>query len=172
MLPDRVSILQKRKSMKTLKSALFISLLFWVSGPHLSHAQARPQSSVVCQFSAKPSANMEERDNQKLGCLKSNKKNLNAKSCLKIAQSMEYATSAEEAKQLCLGELRKNPTPQECLQITKTMEFADSADEARWGCLLHMNYNLSKKQCLLFAEDMQYPANLSRAKSYCEGLRP
>jgi hypothetical protein len=126
------------------------------------------KTKSACHFSTQPSSSKEERDNQRIACLKEKARTLSVKNCLKIAQSMEYSTSAEESRAICLNELGSRPNPQECLMITQEMEFADSGDESRWTCLLHKGYRLTRKQCLTFAQEMQYPANNTRAKSYCE----
>ncbi|MNJ99810.1 hypothetical protein D3C87_175910 [compost metagenome] len=129
-------------------------------------APAAAQS--LCAVPFKSSLTMDERDDLRLKCLKRSKAKLNIPRCLKIANQMEYATNAEEARQVCLFELKKAPTSKECLLVTRAMEFPDSGDEARWSCLLRIKQVRAKKECMALAQGMQYPANLQRAEFYCD----
>ena len=145
-------------------SSLILCLL-----PELSVAQATtpPAPAVVhCQVSAKNDLARDQRDAQRMECLKQSKVKLSIPVCLKIASSMEYSTAAEEARLYCLQTFVQ--TAQQCFAITKTMEYPDSGDESRWDCLRRFAKSLSKKQCLKAADQMSYPANADRAEEFCK----
>lgn len=140
-------------------SSLILSLLL----PGL--AQAQPPA--LCQVSVKNSQlARDQRDALRSECLKQHKAKISIPVCLKIANSMEYSTTAEEARLFCLQNLVR--TAQECFSITKSMEYPDSGDEARWDCLRRFSKNISKKQCTQVAEEMDYPANADRAADFCK----
>ncbi len=140
-------------------SSLILSLLL----PGLSLAQP----PALCQVSTKSSQlARDQRDAQRLECLKQHKVKISIPQCLKIANSMEYSTAAEEARLFCLQNLVR--TAQECFAITKSLEYPDSGDEARWDCLRRFSKTISKKQCAQVAEEMDYPANADRAEEFCK----
>lgn len=125
-------------------------------------------ASVLCQVGKGSKLAIDQRDDQRMKCLKQKKNVLAVDQCLSIAASMEYSTNAEDARLVCLYDLRRQPTLNECHKITKSMEFPDTGDEARWECLRRHNATISKKQCLKLAKGMSYPANEHRALQYCE----
>lgn len=125
------------------------------------NAQAKP----LCYISKNSNLEIDQRDDYRLECLKQKKSVLKLPQCLAIAQSMEYSTTAEDARLFCVYNLRI--TLNECFGISKQMEYPDSGDEVRWECLRRFNKTISQKQCKKLAKSMSYPANSQRASLYC-----
>lgn len=130
---------------------------------------SQAQAQKLCSVSAKDAAQltMDERDNSRLKCLKKHAARLDRSTCLKMANTMEYATNADEARQVCLFELSRTPTGKECLRVTRLMELPDVSDDARWSCLLREERKMNRKTCLTLAKEMNYPANQQRAHIFC-----
>ena len=126
------------------------------------------QAKALCQPSRASKLAMDQRDDERLRCLKKEKNQLSASQCLQITKSMEYSNNAEEARLLCLYDLNKSPSLKECAAIAKSMEYADSGDEVRWECIRRFTKIISTKQCQTFAKAMSYPANNQRADQYCK----
>ncbi|KYG66088.1 hypothetical protein AZI86_03205 [Bdellovibrio bacteriovorus] len=135
-----------------------------ISVASLSSASAQN----LCVVSSKrTSLAMDQRDDVRMKCMKTNKAKLSTKSCLQVANSMEYSNNAEDARLICLYELKKQPRLSECLAIAENMEYPDSGDEARWECIRRFNRVISKKECRKVAQKMSYPGNSRRATMYC-----
>ena len=140
----------------------WIGLAFLLSFFFLGVAHAQG----VCHVSTKNSRlARDQRDDQRLRCLKQKKAQISVAQCLNIASSMEYSTNAEEARLVCLYDLR--PTLKECFTISKSMEYPDTGDEARWECLRRFNKTITTAQCQRIARSMSYPPNAQRANQYC-----
>lgn len=126
------------------------------------------QVKGLCQPAHGAQLAMDQRDDERLKCLKKKKSQLSATQCLQITRTMEYSNNAEDARMVCLYDLNKGPSLKECAAIAKSMEYADSGDEARWECIRRFSKVISTKQCLGFARAMSYPANGQRANVYCK----
>ena len=126
------------------------------------------QAKALCQPSRASQLAMDQRDDERLRCLKKKKNQLSAIQCLQITKTMEYSNNAEEARLVCLYDLNKSPSLKECAAIAKSMEYADSGDEVRWECIRRFTKIISTKQCQTFAKAMSYPANNQRADQYCK----
>lgn len=148
-------------SMKTRMHKLMLAVLILCTFSVTTvHAQG------LCHIPVKNSRlAMDQRDDQRMKCLKHKKGQINVTQCLNVAKSMEYSTNAEDARLVCLYDLR--PTLKECFAISKSMEYPDSGDEARWECLRRFNKTITVKQCKKIADSMSYPANADRAIQYC-----
>ncbi|XGC80288.1 hypothetical protein ACES2L_13230 [Bdellovibrio bacteriovorus] len=143
-------------------SLILIAALLFTHLPFLSEAQP------LCAVSKNSNLAIDQRDDQRLQCLKSKKASVKVAQCLEIAKSMEYSTNAEDARLFCLYDLRQQPSKKECLQIMKNMEYPDSGDEVRWECLRRFSASLKTGECRKIAISMAYPANGDRAKQFCE----
>ncbi|WP_407933226.1 hypothetical protein [Bdellovibrio reynosensis] len=148
-------------SVQKFKFILIAAFLF-MHLPFLSEAQP------LCAVSKNSNLAIDQRDDQRLKCLKSKKSTIKVAQCLEAAKTMEYSTNAEEARLLCLYDLRQQPSKKECLQIVKNMEYPDSGDEVRWECLRRFSNSLKPAECRQLASGMAYPANGDRAKQFCE----
>ncbi|MGE5085908.1 MAG: hypothetical protein ACM3MG_06365 [Bacillota bacterium] len=147
--------------MKLIFAALTLVNIFALS------AEAS-QAKALCQPSRASQLAMDQRDDERLHCLKKKRNQLSASQCLQITKTMEYSNNAEDARLVCLYDLNKSPSLKECAAIAKSMEYADSGDEVRWECIRRFAKVLSTKQCLTFARAMSYPANSQRADIYCK----
>jgi hypothetical protein len=114
----------------------------------------------------KSSLAMDQRDDVRMKCMKANKTKFNVKTCLQVANSMEYSNNAEDARLICLYDLKKQPRLADCLAISNSMEYPDSGDEARWVCV-RLFKRAQQKECKKFAQKMSYPANAQRALLAC-----
>jgi hypothetical protein len=148
--------------------------------PLLASAQGQQESASgpsdavgrLCYITKASKLAIDQRDDERMTCLKKKVTTLNAEICLKIAKSMEYSTSAEEARLTCLYGLENHLNFKECLKISKAMEYPDSGDEVRWECIRHFNNSITLKECHSLAKNMSYPANRQRAQYYCEEELP
>lgn len=147
--------------MKLIFAALTLMNIFAIT------AQAG-QAKGLCQPARASQLAMDQRDDERLRCLKKKKNQLSASQCLQITKTMEYSNNAEEARLVCLYDLNKSPSLKECAAIAKSMEYADSGDEVRWECIRRFTKIISTKQCQTFAKAMSYPANNQRADQYCK----
>lgn len=149
---------------KHVKALVALSIFIFCST-----SPADGEASPLCRVPIKGSGlAMDQRDNQRLNCLKHRKKKLSVNQCLKIAASMEYSINAEEARFICATDLVTPPNAKDCFRIAKQMEYPDSGDEVRWFCLLQYGKNTGLGLCNKTAKAMNYPANEERATMFCE----
>lgn len=148
--------------LRVFSTPLIVFLLFLFAGVLPASAEN------LCTVSIKQSSlARDQRDDIRMKCMKSNKTKLNTKSCIRIANSMEYSNNAEDARLICLYDLKREPRLRECLAIAEAMEYPDSGDEVRWECIRRHNRVISKKECRKVALKMSYPSNSKRALLYC-----
>lgn len=155
--------------MKTSRHHIFYFILMTFCGL-LSTAHAQDgHHADHCALSPHKAQSMtkEQRDEERMSCLKRKGPQLALKQCLHIAQEMEYSTNADEARSLCLDNVADSLTIAQCSMTAKAMEYADNADDVLWVCIQHFGPKLSKNQCLGFAHRMNYPANQERSVYYC-----
>lgn len=130
---------------------------------------AHAQPETLCQVSKSSRLAMDQRDEQRLQCLKQKAAQINVDQCLAIAASFEYSNNAEEARLVCLYDLKKVKVSfSECRKIAASMEYPDSGDDVRWECLSRFNKKITKSQCQHIAKRMSYPANEERAGVFCQ----
>lgn len=139
---------------------LFILIALCSLTSSVSLAQSR------CLFPKNSQLARDQRDSDKMNCLRSQIQRLSFANCTQVARSMEYSTTAEEAKLLCLYE--KATSLSQCLNVAKSLEYPDSGDEARWHCLKNFSGKLSKAECKKISEKMSYPAQRNRATVFCQ----
>lgn len=123
-------------------------------------------AKTVCLFPKNSQLARDQRDADKMSCLRSQIHRVSFANCTRVASSMEYSTTAEEAKLLCLYEKARNLS--QCLDVVKSLEYPDSGDEARWHCLKNFSQKISKTECRKISEKMSYPAQKNRATVFCQ----
>ena len=113
-----------------------------------SQAQEGHHSGLHCTLSAKKEQSLtkEQRDEERLSCLKKKANQLSLKKCLNDAQDMEYSTIADEARLLCLDVASPTLTVGQCSLVAKSMEYEDNADDVLWECIQHFGHRLTKNQ--------------------------
>lgn len=129
---------------------------------------ATPVPETTCQVAKASGLAMDQRDTQRMVCLKQKAPRLSVAQCLTIASTMEYSNNAEDARLVCLYDLKKNIAFKDCRKIARAMEYADSGDDVRWECIRRDSAKISKSQCQDIAKAMSYPANQQRAEIFCE----
>lgn len=147
-------------------SAMILGSLASISSQ--AAVNATPAQETICQVAKTPRLAMDQRDTQRLTCLKQKAPQLSVAQCLTIASSMEYSNNAEDARMVCLYDLKKKIAFKDCSKIARAMEYADSGDDARWECIRRDSAKISKSQCQNIAKAMSYPANQQRAELFCE----
>lgn len=123
-------------------------------------------AKTVCLFPKNSQLARDQRDADKMNCLRTQIHRLSFNNCTQVARSMEYSTTAEEAKLLCLYEKARNLS--QCLGVVKSLEYPDSGDEARWHCLKNFSHKMSKNDCRKISDKMSYPAQKNRATVFCQ----
>ena len=151
-----------------MKLLLFVTVWILGSVQALAAAPSVAAPEISCQIDKSSRLAMDQRDNQRLSCLKQKSRQLNVDQCLTIANSLEYSNNAEEARQVCLYDLKKKVSFNDCSKVARAMEYADTGDEVRWECLRRDSGKISKSQCRHLAKRMAYPANQERAELFCE----
>jgi hypothetical protein len=154
----------KTRCLLQLISVLFLLMMVLLTG----FQSLAASSSEPCQPSRTMKLAMDQRDDFRLKCLRHRARQTNVAQCLQIAKSMEYTSNADEARGECVGDMREHATIKECIQISKSMQYADTGDDVRWDCLTRLSKRMSKKTCEFFADSMSYPANVQRAKIFCD----
>ncbi|MNK89330.1 hypothetical protein D3C87_1093380 [compost metagenome] len=129
---------------------------------------ATPVQEANCQVAKNSRLAMDQRDGQRLTCLKQKAPQLTVDQCLFIAGTMEYSNNAEDARLVCLYDLKKKIAFKDCSKIARAMEYADSGDDVRWECIRRDSAKISKAQCQNIAKGMSYPGNQQRAELFCE----
>jgi hypothetical protein len=146
-------------------------ILSSAAGSLFSHAAVHatpPAQEANCQVPKNPRLALDQRDAQRLSCLKQKAPSLSVEQCLTIAGTMEYSNNAEDARMVCLYDLKKKVVFNDCSKIARAMEYADSGDEVRWECIRRDSAKITKAQCQHIAKRMSYPGNQQRAELFCE----
>lgn len=125
-------------------------------------------AETSCQVAKNSRLAMDQRDAQRLTCLKQKAPQLTVDQCLSISSTMEYSNNAEDARLVCLYDLKKKIAFNDCSKIARAMEYADSGDDVRWECIRRDSAKISKAQCQHIAKRMSYPGNQQRAELFCQ----
>lgn len=151
-----------------MKFLLIVSSLLFGSLNLNAAVHSSPVPEATCQVAKGSRLAMDQRDNQRLSCLKQKAPQLSVDQCLSIAGTMEYSNNAEDARLVCLYDLKKKIAFKDCSKIARAMEYADSGDDVRWECIRRDSAKISKAQCQNIAKGMSYPGNQQRAELFCE----
>lgn len=151
-----------------MKFLLIVSALLLGSLNLHASVHAASAAETLCQVKKNSRLAMDQRDDQRLTCLKQKGSQLNVDECLAVASTMEYSNNAEDARLVCLYDLKKKISFNDCSKIARAMEYADSGDDVRWECIRRDSAKITKSQCQHIAKRMSYPGNQQRAELFCQ----